>query len=44
MNYYFKGRIHTGMKIIANIGKGEVDTSDKPVDDVKIVKARIIED
>ena len=38
------GRIHAGMKIIANIRKVETDTGDRPVDDVCIVKARVIED
>ena len=32
------------MKIIANIGKVETDTGDRPVDDVRIVKARVVED
>ena len=38
------GRIHTGMKIIANLGKVETDQGDRPFDDVRIVKARVIED
>jgi len=38
------GRIETGMKIIANISKVETDSGDRPTDDVRILKARIIED
>ena len=41
---YFSGRIETGMKIIANISKVETDSGDRPTDDVRILKARIIED
>ena len=41
---YFSGRIDTGMKIIANISKVETDSGDRPTDDVRILKARIIED
>ena len=41
---FFSGRIETGMKIIANISKVETDSGDRPTDDVRILKARIIED
>lgn len=39
----FLGRIHTGMKIVARIGLVETDSGDKPVDDVRIVKANVVD-
>ena len=37
------GRIHSGMKIVARIGQVETDNNDRPVDDIRIVKAGIVE-
>merc|ERR1739842_264735 len=37
------GRIHNGMKVVARIGQVETDNGDRPVDDVKIVKAGIVD-
>ena len=37
------GRIHTGMKIVSRIGQVETDNNDRPVDDIRIVKAGIVE-
>jgi len=33
------GRIHTGMRVVKMIGQVETDKDDRPVDDVKIVRA-----
>lgn len=36
------GRIQSGMSVVKRIGLVECDVSDKPVDDVKIVKAYVL--
>ena len=36
------GRVHNGMKVVARIGQVETDNGDRPVDDVKIVKADVV--
>ena len=33
------GRVQTGMRTVKMIGQSETDSDDRPVDDVKIVKA-----
>lgn len=36
------GRIHSGMTVIRRIGLVETDKNDKPVDEVKVLRAKII--
>lgn len=36
------GRIHSGMNVVKRIGLVETDKNDKPVDDVKIVRGKIV--
>ena len=35
------GRVQSGMTVVARIGMVETDTSDRPIEDVKIIKAFI---
>lgn len=37
----FSGRVHSGMNVVKRIGLVETDKNDRPVDDVKIVRAFI---
>jgi peptidyl-prolyl cis-trans isomerase-like 1 len=37
------GRVKGGMKIVKRLGEARTDTSDKPVEEVKIIKAWIVE-
>ena len=38
------GRIHSGMKIVARIGQVETDNNDRPVDELRIVRSKVIDD
>lgn len=38
------GRIHSGMAVVKRIGLVECDKNDRPVDDIKIVKAKILKE
>lgn len=42
--WYFSGRVYSGMQVVKRIGLVETDKNDKPVDDVKIVKAYVKRD
>ena len=35
------GRIHSGMKVIQRIGSIATNTQDKPLDDIRIIKAKL---
>jgi len=35
------GRVHSGMNVVKRIGLVETDKSDRPVDDIKIVRGYI---
>lgn len=37
----FLGRVHTGMAVVKRMGMVETDKNDRPIDDVKILKAGI---
>lgn len=41
---YFSGRVYSGMQVVKRIGLVETDKNDRPVDDVKIVKAYVKRD
>ncbi|KAA8908669.1 putative peptidyl-prolyl cis-trans isomerase ppi1 [Sphaerosporella brunnea] len=38
------GRVHSGMRVVQRMGLVKTDRNDKPVDDVKIIKARVDEE
>ena len=37
------GRVSKGMTIVEKMGKVKTDKNDKPLEDVKIVKAKVVE-
>jgi peptidyl-prolyl cis-trans isomerase-like 1 len=37
------GRVSAGMRIVQRMGLVKTDTNDKPIDDVSIIKARVLE-
>ena len=38
------GRVKTGLRVVQRMGLVKTDTEDRPVDEVKILKARVVEE